>query len=102
VQADRIVKPLRAIDSFSLLVQTQVRAALQESDTAATAIAQAAAASTAADTALASIQAEQQAAPKIIADAKQIISDSLTDRIAAAKAKLDSLSQQARVLSASR
>lgn len=102
VRADSVVKPLRTIDPFSLLVQTQVRADLQQSDAASVAVAQADASSKAADAALASIQAEQAAAPKTIADAKAIISDSLTDRIAAAKAKLDSLSQQARVLSASR
>jgi hypothetical protein len=102
VRSNRVVHALGAVDSFALLIQTQVKSALQQSDNAAAAVAQAAAASNAADAAVASIQAEQQAAPKVIADAKAIISDSLTDRIAAAKAKLDALSQQARVLSASR
>jgi hypothetical protein len=102
VRADHLGNARRNIDPFSLLIQTQVRTALQQSDAANAAVAQADASSKAADAALASIEAEQAAAPKTIADAKTVISDSLTDRIAAAKAKLDSLSQQARVLSASR
>jgi hypothetical protein len=102
VRFDSTIKPLRAIQPFGAMLHIQVRNALAQVDASNSAVAQAAAASAEADKALASAQAEQQQAPKVIADAKQIISTSLADRIEAAKAKLESLSQQARVLSVSR
>jgi hypothetical protein len=102
VRFDSAVKPLRSIHPFVPMLHIQVRNALQQIDAANAAVAQSAAASDEANKALALAQAEQQQAPKVIADAKQIISGSLADRIEAAKAKLEALAQQARVLSVSR
>jgi hypothetical protein len=98
VRSNQLGSPLHRINSMNILLQSQVRAALASVDRSTGLVKQTSEVVAAADAALAKARADQQDAPKQIEQAKAIIAASLTDRIEAAKAKLDLLTaEQARL-----